>query len=70
MYAVSELCASFECSLNRLLQEARKTASFAQYGLAAAEEALEDAGWKPTQPDDLEATVCGLCEAFALSLGN
>jgi hypothetical protein len=28
-----------------------------QYGLAAAEEALEDAGWKPIKPEDLEGTV-------------
>jgi 3-oxoacyl-[acyl-carrier-protein] synthase II len=32
-------------------------ARFAQYALAASEEALEDAGWKPTGQDELESTV-------------
>lgn len=35
----------------------RKMALFSQYAMAAAEEALEDAGWKPNKGDDLEATV-------------
>ena len=30
---------------------------FAHYGIAAAEEALEDAQWKPTDEPDLDATV-------------
>ena len=38
-------------------KEAHKTAKFAQYGLAATEEALQDAGWQPTKTEDLEATV-------------
>lgn len=32
-------------------------AKFAQYALAATEEALEDAGWRPTREEDREATV-------------
>jgi len=32
-------------------------AKFAQYAMAAAEEALEDAGWKPTTCEEKEATV-------------
>ncbi|OJJ43276.1 hypothetical protein ASPZODRAFT_2118212 [Penicilliopsis zonata CBS 506.65] len=44
----------------------RKMALFAQYGLAATEEALEDAGWKPTASEDLEAT--GVC--MGSGIGN
>lgn len=32
-------------------------AKFAQYAIAAAEEALEDAEWKPTAPEQREETV-------------
>lgn len=32
-------------------------ARFAQYAMAASEEALEDAGWKPTAFEQREATV-------------
>jgi 3-oxoacyl-[acyl-carrier-protein] synthase II len=32
-------------------------ALFSQYAMAAATEALDDAGWKPTKEEDLEATV-------------
>ena len=32
-------------------------AMFAQYAMAATEEALEDAGWKPTDFEQREATV-------------
>jgi 3-oxoacyl-[acyl-carrier-protein] synthase II len=32
-------------------------AKFAQYAMAAAEEALGDAGWKPTSFEQKEATV-------------
>jgi 3-oxoacyl-(acyl-carrier-protein) synthase len=38
-------------------QDERKMARFAQYAMAASEEALEDAGWKPTVFEDREATV-------------
>ncbi|KAK8202176.1 Mitochondrial beta-keto-acyl synthase [Zalaria obscura] len=34
----------------------RKMALFAQYAMASAEEALNDAGWSPESPEDLEAT--------------
>ncbi|KAF1987896.1 ketoacyl synthase domain-containing protein [Aulographum hederae CBS 113979] len=36
--------------------EERKMALFAQYAMAASEEALDDAGWKPTTAEDREAT--------------
>jgi 3-oxoacyl-[acyl-carrier-protein] synthase II len=32
-------------------------ARFAQYAMAASEEALNDAGWLPKKEEDLEATV-------------
>ena len=32
-------------------------ATFAQYAMASAQEALTDAGWMPTKQEDLEATV-------------
>lgn len=41
----------------KCLQEERKMAMFAQYAMAATEEALEDAGWKPTVFEQREATV-------------
>ena len=34
----------------------RKMALFAQYALAAAQEAIDDASWKPSKEKDLEAT--------------
>ncbi|GAB7345931.1 hypothetical protein MBLNU457_4164t2 [Dothideomycetes sp. NU457] len=34
----------------------RKMATFAQYAMASAHEALTDAGWMPTKEEDLEAT--------------
>ncbi|KAL4901897.1 hypothetical protein BDW74DRAFT_67681 [Aspergillus multicolor] len=43
-----------------------KMALFAQYAMAASEEALEDAGWKPTAADQLEAT--GVC--LGSGIGN
>ncbi|KAL5334527.1 thiolase-like protein [Aspergillus crustosus] len=44
----------------------RKMARFAQYALAASEEALEDAGWRPTAVEQLEAT--GVC--LGSGIGN
>ena len=41
-----------------VLQDERKMARFAQYAMAASEEALEDSGWKPTDFEQREATVC------------
>lgn len=39
-------------------------AKFAQYAMAATEEALQDADWKPKLFEQREATVCvGICEA-------
>ena len=38
-------------------QDDRKMATFAQYAMACAQEALGDAEWHPTSPEDLEATV-------------
>ncbi|KAF2213998.1 hypothetical protein CERZMDRAFT_38521 [Cercospora zeae-maydis SCOH1-5] len=36
--------------------EERQMALFAQYAVAAAQEALDDAGWHPTKQEDLEST--------------
>lgn len=37
-------------------------AKFAQYAMAATEEALQDAEWKPEPFEQREATVCvGIC---------
>jgi len=44
-------------SILMIIQDERKMAKFAHYAMAASEEALEDAGWKPTSTEDLEATV-------------
>jgi 3-oxoacyl-[acyl-carrier-protein] synthase II len=41
-------------------------AKFAQYAMAAAEEALEDAGWKPTTHEQKEVT--GVC--LGSGIGN
>ncbi|KAJ5585420.1 uncharacterized protein N7459_005220 [Penicillium hispanicum] len=46
--------------------EERKMALFAQYAMAAAEEALEDAGWKPTPFEQRETT--GVC--LGSGIGN
>ncbi|MBP7722333.1 MAG: beta-ketoacyl-ACP synthase II [Alphaproteobacteria bacterium] len=37
-------------------KEQRKTDTFITFGMAAAQEALEDAGWKPTGEEDLNRT--------------
>ena len=37
-------------------KESRKVDDFIVYGMAAAEEALADAGWKPTHTDKQERT--------------
>ncbi|GFN15101.1 putative beta-ketoacyl synthase (Cem1) [Aspergillus tubingensis] len=44
----------------------RKMARFAQYAMAASEEALEDSGWKPTDFEQREAT--GVC--LGSGIGN
>ncbi|PYH68800.1 putative beta-ketoacyl synthase (Cem1) [Aspergillus vadensis CBS 113365] len=46
--------------------EERKMARFAQYAMAASEEALEDSGWKPTDFEQREAT--GVC--LGSGIGN
>ncbi|KAJ5894486.1 mitochondrial beta-keto-acyl synthase [Penicillium taxi] len=46
--------------------EERKMALFAQYAMAATEQALEDAGWKPTSFEQKEAT--GIC--LGSGIGN
>ncbi|KAJ5088284.1 mitochondrial beta-keto-acyl synthase [Penicillium angulare] len=46
--------------------EERKMAMFAQYAMAATEEALEDAGWKPTAFEEREVT--GIC--LGSGIGN
>lgn len=37
-------------------KEQRKVDTFIQFGLAAAQQAVEDSGWMPTENDDLERT--------------
>ncbi|KAI1078446.1 putative 3-oxoacyl--synthase [Whalleya microplaca] len=44
----------------------RRMSTFAQYAVAASEMALEDAAWKPTKQEDLEAT--GVC--LGSGIGN
>ena len=51
------LFSKLDCLLT-MYQEERKMARFAQYAMAATEEALEDAGWKPTAFEQREMTVC------------
>jgi 3-oxoacyl-(acyl-carrier-protein) synthase len=55
--------------LDLVWQDERKMARFAQYAMAASEEALEDAGWKPTSFEEREATVrnagCGTYSSAA-----
>lgn len=46
--------------------EQRRTSKFAQYALAAARMALDDAGWNPTRQPELEAT--GVC--LGSGIGN
>ncbi|KAK4985039.1 Mitochondrial beta-keto-acyl synthase [Elasticomyces elasticus] len=38
------------------MEDERKMATFAQYAMVSAEEALHDAGWQPSTKDDLENT--------------
>ena len=39
-------------------KDERRMAKFAQYGIFAAQEALEDAVWNPQDERDREMTVC------------
>ncbi|KXT08825.1 hypothetical protein AC579_1896 [Pseudocercospora musae] len=55
--------------------EERQMALFAQYAIACAHEALDDAGWHPTKEEDLEATgvtigsgIGNLDEAYSTSI--
>lgn len=44
-------------------------AMFAQYAMAATEEALQDADWKPELFEQKEATVCvGICSGLTAIL--
>jgi 3-oxoacyl-[acyl-carrier-protein] synthase II len=49
-------------------QDERRMARFAQYAMAASEEALADAGWTPKKEEDLEATVRCVVNAQRYSL--
>lgn len=44
----------------------RRMSTFTQYAVAAAEMALRDAGWKPTEPEEMEMT--GVC--LGSGIGN
>lgn len=44
----------------------RRIAKYAQYAIAATQEALQDSGWSPTKQEDLEAT--GVC--LGSGIGN
>ena len=44
-------------------------ARFAQYAMVAAEEALKDAEWAPTQEEDLEATA-SILQTIESSIAN
>lgn len=46
--------------------ERRRTSNFTQYAMAAASEALQDAGWEPRHQEQLEAT--GVC--LGSGIGN
>ncbi|BCR92403.1 putative beta-ketoacyl synthase (Cem1) [Aspergillus chevalieri] len=48
--------------------EERKMARFAQYAMAATEEALEDAGWRPRTEDVEEREMTGIC--LGSGIGN
>jgi 3-oxoacyl-(acyl-carrier-protein) synthase len=47
-------------------------AKFAQYAMAATEEALQDANWKPEPFEQREVTVCSLstCKLIEYSYGD
>ena len=47
---------TFNAYAYMLPKEQRKVDTFIQFGLAAAQQAVEDSGWMPTENDDLERT--------------
>ena len=47
---------TFNADTYMLPKEQRKVDTFIQFGLAAAQQAVEDSGWMPTENDDLERT--------------
>ena len=47
---------TFNADTYMLPKEQRKVDTFIQFGLAAAQQAVEDSGWTPTENDDLERT--------------
>lgn len=46
--------------MKKKMQEERKMARFTQFAMAATEEALEDAAWRPVSDEQREATVLSL----------
>ena len=56
LYFLRLLCCA-RAELRCIMQDARKTAQFTQYAMAAAEEALRDANWLPTSHEQRDATV-------------
>jgi 3-oxoacyl-[acyl-carrier-protein] synthase II len=49
---------SLYMSCAKYYQEERKMALFAQFAMAATHEALDDAAWRPTSPEQRAETVC------------
>ena len=47
---------TFNADAYMMPKEQRKVDTFIQFGLAAAQQAVEDSGWMPTENDDLERT--------------
>lgn len=47
---------TFNADTYMLPKEQRKVDTFIQFGLTAAQQAVEDSGWMPTENDDLERT--------------
>ncbi|HCI08026.1 beta-ketoacyl-ACP synthase II [Ascidiaceihabitans sp.] len=47
---------TFNADAYMLPKEQRKVDTFIQFGLAAAQQAVEDSGWMPTENEDLERT--------------
>jgi 3-oxoacyl-(acyl-carrier-protein) synthase len=54
---VSRPLATKLCANNNHVQETRTIPHFTHYAIAACEEALQDAGWRPKTDEEQETTV-------------